>query len=77
MTRVLKASGNNLYEVETGTGSRSLVEMHSRFRSLVWVKKGSFVIVDRNSLASRDNKLGGEIVNIVTNEKAWRKENYW
>lgn len=77
IARVVKAAGNNLYEVENGLGGKTLVEMHSRLRSTIWVKRGSFVVVDRHSLALRDNKLGGEIVNVVSNEKAWRRESYW
>jgi len=33
--------------------------------------------VDCSSLADRDNKIGGEIVNLVGDEKAWRKMRYW
>ncbi len=34
-------------------------------------------MVDTASLADRENKLGGEIVNVVGDEKAWRKMSYW
>jgi probable RNA-binding protein EIF1AD len=46
-------------------------------RSTVWIKRGSYVVVDTSSLADRDNKLDGEIVNVVRDEKAWRKMAYW
>ncbi|KAI6868448.1 hypothetical protein KC338_g3937 [Hortaea werneckii] len=36
-----------------------------------------FVLVDAAALAERDNKLGGEIVNVVGDEKAWKKMAYW
>lgn len=41
------------------------------------MKRGSFVVVDANALENRDNKLQGEIVNIVRDEKAWRKASFW
>ena len=75
--RLVKAVGNNLYEAEDSVGSRTLVEMHPRLRSTIWAKRGSFAVVDTTALASRDKKLGGEIANIVSNEKAWRKQSYW
>jgi probable RNA-binding protein EIF1AD len=35
------------------------------------------VVVDTSALADRENKLDGEIVNVVRDEKAWRKMPYW
>ncbi|PLN76493.1 putative eukaryotic translation initiation factor eIF1a-like protein [Aspergillus taichungensis] len=77
IARVLKATGNNLYAVEFPSKKSFLVELPSRFRSTIWIKRNSYVVVDTNALEGRDNKLGGEIVNIVRDEKAWRKERYW
>ena len=77
IARVLKATGNNLYAVEFPSKKTFLVELPSRFRSTIWIKRNSYVVVDTNALEGRDNKLGGEIVNIVRDEKAWRKERYW
>lgn len=34
-------------------------------------------MVDTATLAERDNKIDGEIVNVVRNEKAWRKAQFW
>ena len=34
-------------------------------------------MVDTIALANRENKLDGEISNIVREEKAWRKMPYW
>ncbi|KAK2865380.1 hypothetical protein FQN49_003626 [Arthroderma sp. PD_2] len=41
------------------------------------MKRGSFVVVDGTALEDRDNKLSGEIVNIVRDDKAWRKAAFW
>lgn len=35
------------------------------------------MLVDTNAMQDRENKLRGEIVNVVRDEKRWRKEKYW
>lgn len=35
------------------------------------------MLVDTGAMNERENKLDGEIINIVRNEKEWRKEKYW
>jgi len=77
IARIVKAAGKNLYIVDLSSGDTALVEMPARFRSTIWVKRGTFVVVDTNAYAERENKLGGEITNIVRDEKQWRKERYW
>ncbi|KAI9370603.1 hypothetical protein BJX61DRAFT_85711 [Aspergillus egyptiacus] len=77
IARVIKATGNNIYAVEFTSKETALVELPARFRSTIWMKRGSFVVVDTNALEGRDNKLRGEIVNIVRDEKAWRKMPFW
>jgi probable RNA-binding protein EIF1AD len=77
IAQVKQASGNNLYQLELPSGKSLNAELAARFRSTIWIKRGSFVLVDMSTLAERDNKLGGEIVNIVRDEKAWRKMSYW
>lgn len=77
IVRLKQAAGNNLYHVELPSGKTVLAELNQKFRSTIWLKRGSYVLVDTASLAERDNKLGGEIVNVVGNEKAWRKMPYW
>ena len=77
IARVVTAAGNNLFRVETPQKEQWLVELPARFRSEFWIKRGGYVLVDSAALAERDNKLGGEIVNVVRDEKAWRKMDYW
>lgn len=77
IARVIKAEGNNLYSVELTSGKAVLVELPAKFRSTIWLKRGGFVVVDTTTLADRDNKLAGEVVNVVRDEKRWRKEGYW
>ncbi|KAH0541278.1 hypothetical protein FGG08_004202 [Glutinoglossum americanum] len=77
IARVIKATGNNLYSVELPSGKTLLVELPPRFRNTIWIKRGGYVLIDTNSSEVRDNKLNGDIVNVVRDEKDWRKETYW
>jgi len=78
IARVRKAEGNNLYSVNTPDRKESLlVELPARFRSQIWIRRGGFVVVNTATFEDRSNKLGGEIVNIIRDEKQWRKQAYW
>lgn len=80
LARVARAAGNNLYQVTYPSSvnrAQNLVELPARFRNAIWLKKGSFVVVDTEAFAERENKLGGEIVNVVREEREWRKMPYW
>jgi probable RNA-binding protein EIF1AD len=77
IARVHGGAGNNLYTLELPSRETLLAELPAKFRSTIWMKRGSYVVVDTAALAGRGNKLGGEIVNIVGDEKAWRKLPYW
>lgn len=35
------------------------------------------MLVDVNAFGGRENKIGGEIVNVVRDERRWRREVYW
>ncbi len=79
IARLIKAEGNNLYSVETASGDKLLVELQSRFRSSIWLKRGGYLLIDtdRKVFGERENKIDGEIVNVVREEKRWRKRSYW
>lgn len=78
IARVQKAEGKNLYIVQVPDQVEPLlVELPSRFRSQIWIKRGGFVVIDRSAFENRENKLDGEIVNVVRDEKRWRKQPYW
>jgi probable RNA-binding protein EIF1AD len=74
---VVKATGNSLYSVKMPSGKILLVELPPRFRNTIWIKRGGYVLIDTKSSDDRDNKLNGDIVNVVRDEKEWRKEPYW
>ena len=77
IARIIKAAGNNLYSVTLPTGKDILVEMPAKFRSTIWLRRGGYVLIDTQTQSGRDNKIQGEIINIVRDEKTWRKEPYW
>lgn len=77
LARLKQAAGKNLYHVDLPSGQAVLAELHQKFRSTIWLKRGMYVLIDAGALAERENKLGGEIVNVVGDEKAWRKMPYW
>ncbi|EEH40387.1 hypothetical protein PAAG_02442 [Paracoccidioides lutzii Pb01] len=77
IVKVIRATGNNIYSVELPSKEAILVQLPAKFRSTIWIKRGSYVLVDMAALEGRENKLSGEIINIVRDEKAWRKAPYW
>ena len=46
-----------------------------RFRNAVWVRRGGFVLIKMEAFA--EGKVGGEIMDVIIDEKKWRKEGYW
>lgn len=79
IARVITTRGQNLYEVANAEGIHLLVELPPKFRSLVWVKRGSYVIADSTQMADRDNKIEGEIVHVLlaAHIKNLKKKNIW
>lgn len=54
-----------------------LVELEARFRNVIWIKRGGYVLIDTKGANVRQNKIDGEIVNVVRDERLWRKQKYW
>ena len=77
IAKILHGEGNNLWRVGLPSGEVVLVELPTRFRSTFWLKRGGFVVIDDLAFEDRQNKLSGEIINIVRDEKLWRKQPYW
>ena len=75
IARIAKPHGNSLYTVEPPPNADLLVELPTRFRNAVWVRRGSYVLVDTEGYT--EGKVNGQIVEVVRDEKAWRKMDYW
>jgi probable RNA-binding protein EIF1AD len=77
IVRVVSSKGNNLHEVEPANDSENfLVSMPTKFRKNVWVKRGSYIIVEN---ISEGEKVKAEIVRVLTAEhqKEFSKEGVW
>ncbi|KAK1755387.1 hypothetical protein QBC47DRAFT_380317 [Echria macrotheca] len=79
LAQVVKAEGNNLYTCALPNTKTILVELEPRFRSTIWIKRGGYVLVDLASMDERppNSRVVGEIINVIRDEKEWRKKPYW
>jgi probable RNA-binding protein EIF1AD len=77
LARVIKAEGNSIYSCQLPGQRTVLVELAARFRNTIWIKRGGYVLVDLVAAEEVKGKVEGEIVNVVREEKAWRKQKYW
>ncbi|KAF7543690.1 hypothetical protein G7Z17_g10541 [Cylindrodendrum hubeiense] len=77
LVRVVKPEGNNLYTCELPNTKPIVLELAQRFRNTIWIKRGGFVLAERYEDNSHDGRAMGEIVNVVRDEKLWRKQGYW
>lgn len=81
VARVGKPEGNNLYTCILPNTKTVVVELAQRFRNTIWIKRGGFVLVDLTPREEEENhnnkKVQGDIVNVVRDEKEWRKMPYW
>ena len=79
IARMVKAEGNNLYTCELPNKKTITVELETRFRNAVLFRRGGYVLIDLASMEERPkgSRVVGEIVNVVRDEKAWRKKPYW
>ena len=79
IARVVKAEGNNLYTCELPSKKTVVLELEPKFRNTVWLKRGGYVLIDVGSAEERKSgsRVVGEIINVVRDEKLWRKQPYW
>jgi probable RNA-binding protein EIF1AD len=79
LARVVKAEGNSLYTCELPNRKTIIVELEQRFRNTIFIRRGGYVLVDLASAEERpqSTRVVGEIINIVRDEKEWRKQPYW
>ncbi|KAL7627835.1 hypothetical protein AAE478_002030 [Parahypoxylon ruwenzoriense] len=77
LAKVVKAEGNNLYTCSLPDQRTVLVELATRFRNTVWMRRGGCVLVELTPAKEQNGRVQGEIVNVVGDEKEWRKRSYW
>lgn len=78
IARISHAQGKNLFICTLpGSTDTLLAELAPIFRGKAWLRRGGYVLVDTTTFEGRDNKIGGQIVNVVRNERNWKKMDYW
>jgi probable RNA-binding protein EIF1AD len=77
LVRVTKPEGNNFWTCELPDGKTILLELAQRFRNTIWIKRGGFVLAERYQESREETRAAGEIINVVRDEKLWRKQPYW
>lgn len=80
VARVGRPEGNNLYSCELPNRKTVTAELAQRFRNTIWIKRRGFVVVDLTPDEERskaNSKVQGEIINVIRDEKEWRKMPYW
>ncbi|KAL1843185.1 hypothetical protein VTJ49DRAFT_2736 [Mycothermus thermophilus] len=79
IARVVKAEGNSIYSCELPNGKPVLVELEPKFRNTIFIRRGGYVLIDLADAQERlkTGRVSGDIINIVRDEKEWRKQPYW
>ncbi|KAL6904035.1 hypothetical protein GGI43DRAFT_309724 [Trichoderma evansii] len=77
IVRVVKPEGNNLYTCEMPNKKPVVLELAQRFRNTIWIKRGGYVLAEGYPVGTQDSRAIGEIINVVRDEKLWRKQAYW
>ena len=76
IAKIVKPKGNNLHQVIDEKNKEFLVSMPRKFRNIVFVRRGNFVLVDP---IEEGNKVRGEIHQILDQEsiKHFIEEKIW
>ncbi|EDV21757.1 putative RNA-binding protein EIF1AD [Trichoplax sp. H2] len=76
IVKIVASRGNNLHEVVTASGETFLSSMPSKFRRVIWIKRGDYVIVDP---IEEGNKVRAEISSVLNADqiKSLKEENLW
>ena len=78
LARVTSNDGRNILCVADSKGKILCVELPARFCSAaVCLRRGSYVLIDCAIFAESEGKRDGEVINVVRDEKSWRKMHYW
>ncbi|KAG0290046.1 putative RNA-binding protein eif1ad [Linnemannia gamsii] len=76
--RVLGTRGKNVHEVQFSDNQELLVNLPPKFRSLVWVKRGSYVIIEPAEEEDK-TKVGGDIIAVLFPDhiKHYKQQGIW
>ncbi|CAG9463760.1 unnamed protein product [Pedinophyceae sp. YPF-701] len=69
VVRAVEVRGGNIVQVEYPSGERTLVIIPAKFVKKLWIKNGSFVVIDDVELGDRADSAGhkvtGEVVHVL------------
>ncbi|XP_035442875.2 probable RNA-binding protein EIF1AD [Spodoptera frugiperda] len=76
IVKVTKNRGNNLHAVINPSGEEFLVSMPTKFRKNIWVRRGSFIVVEP---IPEGDKVKAEIVKVLNKDsiKYYKEQNVW
>lgn len=78
IARVVALPGHNVFNCVLPSGTAIIAWLPDRFRSGLWLKRGGYVVIDTSDAeALKDTKIAGNIINVVRDEREWRKMAYW
>lgn len=67
VVRVLQSNGGNIFQIQFGDEQTGLAMMPTKFRKLIWVKRGDFVMVSQSTeQIERRNSSSGGVQSIIT-----------
>lgn len=67
IVRVMRACGENIYEVEDENGTKNLYQLPKRMRHVVFIRRGSYVFV-RDDATRGSSRVRGEIEVVVLDQ---------
>lgn len=78
VVRVVRACGENIYEVEDAAGAKDLYELPKRLRHVVFIKRGTYVFIRRDATRG-GGKVRGDIEVVVIDHflNSLRSEEFW
>ena len=63
IAKVIETKGGGLFQIESALDHLDLVSLPSKFQKLLWVRRGTYVVVQPDSESK--TKINGEIVHVL------------
>ncbi|KAN0028129.1 hypothetical protein ACTFIV_009961 [Dictyostelium citrinum] len=79
IVKVIDMRGGNVVEVQYPNGSTVLAIIPSKFKNVLWIKKGNYAIIDKEDESSKSSQVKCSVVHILSKEnvKGLVKSNDW
>ena len=85
IARVERSEGNYRFTCTLPNGRCVLVELDQKFRNLVWLRRGGFVLLElieeecdsATAKGKAKRRVQGYIENVVQDQSEWRSQAWW